>query len=58
MKSAQGYIGSWRLKIFLFLALAAILFIEATLVHVESLVDNIPEKFESHRPEGLTKYSI
>ena len=56
MKSAQGYIGSWRLKIFLFLALAAILFIEATLV--ESLVDNISEKFESHRPEGLTKYSI
>ena len=28
MKSAKGYRKSWRLKIFLFLALAAILFIE------------------------------
>ena len=55
MKSAQGYRRSWRLKIFLFLALAAILFIGAETILailVGSHLGNIPMKFESHWPKG------
>ena len=61
MKSAEGYKRSWHLKIFLFLALAAILFIGAEgflPILIESHLGNIPVKFESHYPNGLGWDSI
>ena len=56
MKSAKGYRGSWHLKIFLFLALVAILFIGAEgflAILIESHLGNIPVKYESHYANGL-----
>ena len=44
MKLAQGYMRNWRFKIFLFLALAAILFILTILI--ESHLGNISVKFD------------
>ena len=61
MKSAQGHRRGWCLKIFLFLALAAILFIGAErffAILVGSYISNIPEMFELHWPKGLGGDSI
>ena len=61
MKLAKGYRRSLPLKIFPFLALAAILFNEAEqflTILVGSHLVNIPVKFESHWLKGLGEYSI
>ena len=62
MKSAKGYRRSLRLKIFLFLALAAILFIGAEqsilAILVGSHPGNIPMKFELHWPKGSAGVSF
>ena len=61
MKSAQGYRRSCRLNIFLFLALAAILFIGAKqflAFLLGSHLGNIPMKFESHWPMGSGRVSF
>ena len=51
MKLAQAYRRSWRSKVFLFIALAAILFIGVEqfqlYILVGSYLGNIPVKFES-----------
>ena len=60
MESALGYGRSWRLKIFLDLPQAAILFMGAKIlaILVGSHLGHIPEKFESHWPMGLGGNSI
>ena len=56
MKSAQRYRRSWRFKIFLFFALAAIfVYWSGTILAIleGSHLGNIPVKSESHWPMGL-----
>ena len=61
MKLAYGYMRSWHFKIFLSLALAAILFIGADgflAILVGSNPCNIRVKSASHWPKGLGEDSI
>ena len=59
MKLAKGYRRSWHLKIFLFLALVAILLIGAEEGRkVGSHLGNIPVMFETHWPKGSGGVSI